>query len=54
MLDPSGWFERGYNHYGGDMDVNGVWIPGFKAGPFFGSPAPAVARIVIEDLRQYR
>ena len=52
MLYTAGLFERGYDHDGGEMKVDGVWIPGFKAGTFFWNPAPAVFIIVIEDLRQ--
>ena len=36
------------------MNVNGVWIPRFKAGTFVWSPAPVVSRIVIEELSQAR
>ena len=36
------------------MNVDGVWIAKFKAGMFVWSPAPAVDRIVIEELRQAR
>ena len=48
MLNPAGWFEQGHNHYGREMNVDGVWILRFKAGTFVWSPAPVVARIVIE------
>ena len=34
--------------------MDGFWIPKFKAGTFFGSLSPAVARIMIEELRQAR
>ena len=34
------------------MNVDVVWIPRLKAGTFVWSPAPAVARIVIEQLRR--
>ena len=55
VLDPYGWFERGHNKYGGDTNVDGVWIPRFKAGTFVWGPAPVFAIIVIiEDLRQAR
>ena len=36
------------------MNVNGVWIPRFKAGTFVWSPAPVIVRIMIEKLRQAR
>ena len=37
------------------MNVDGVWIPRFKAGTFVWGPAPVFAIIVIiEDLRQAR
>ena len=36
------------------MNVDGVWIPRFKAGMFFCSPTPDIAIIVIEELRKYR
>ena len=52
VLDPAGWFERGHNHDGEDMNLDGVWIPKFKAGTFVWIPAPAVARVVIEELGQ--
>ena len=54
VLDTSGWFERGNNHDGGEMNAYGVWIPRFKYGTFVWGPAPAVAIIVIEELRQAR
>ena len=34
------------------MNMDAVWIPGFKAGMFVWSPASAVSIIVIEKLRQ--
>ena len=36
VLDPSGWFGSGHNHYGGEMNMDGFWIPRFKDGTFFG------------------
>ena len=36
------------------MNVDGVWIPRFKSGTFFGAPAPAVTIIFVEELRQAR
>ena len=54
VLEPSGWFEQGHDHYGVEMNVGGVCIPKFKAGTFVWGSSPAVARIVIEDLRQSR
>ena len=54
MLDSYGYFERGHDRYGGEMNVYGVWIPRFKYGTFVWSPAPAVAIILIEELSQDR
>ena len=54
MLETSDWFERVHNHDRGELNVDGFWIPKFKAGTFFGSLSPAVARIMIEELRQAR
>ena len=54
MLELYGCFEWGHNHDVVEMNVDGVWIPRFEAGRFFWSPVPAVARIVIEELRQAR
>ena len=51
MLDTAAWFEWGHDNDGVEMNMDGVWIPNFKAGTFVRSPAPAVARIVIEELR---
>ena len=51
MLDPSGWFERGNYHDGGEVNMDGFWIPRFKAGTFVWSPAPEVTIILIEELR---
>ena len=28
MLEPSGWFEWGYNHNGGDINIDGVIYQG--------------------------
>ena len=36
------------------MNVDGVWIPKFKAGTFFWSLEPVVSMIVTEELRQAR
>ena len=36
------------------MNVDVVWIPRLKAGTFVWSPAPAVSRIMIEDMMQAR
>ena len=47
MLDPDGWFERGNDYDGVEMNVDGVWTPRFKVGTVVWSPAPAVAIIVI-------
>ena len=47
MLETYGWFEQGHNKYGGDMNMDGFWIPKFKDGTFVWGPAPAVAMIVI-------
>ena len=54
MLNIDGWFERGHNHDGGEMNVYRVWISRFKSGTFVWIPAPAVAIIVIEEFRQAR
>ena len=54
MLETSDWFERVHNHDRGELNVDGFWIPKFKAGTFVWSQAPAVARMVIEELRQAR
>ena len=54
VLYPARWFEQGHNHNGGEMNVDGFWIPGFKAGTFLCSPAHVVSNIVIEELRQTR
>ena len=48
MLDPAGWFELGHNHDGGEMNVDGFWIPRFKASTFVWVPTPAFSIIVIE------
>ena len=53
-LEPAGWFERRHDHDGGEMNVDGVWIPNFRSGKFVWSKEPAVTRIVIEELRQAR
>ena len=54
MLDPYGWFECGHDNNGGEFNMDGVWIPGFKAGTFVWSLALAVARIIIEEIRLAR
>ena len=36
------------------MNMDGVWIPRFKAGMFVWIPAPPVSSIVTEELRQGR
>ena len=54
MLEPAGWFEREHDNDGGEINVDIVWIPRFKAGTFVWSPAPAVDRIMIEELRKAR
>ena len=48
VLEPYGWFEPVHDQYGGDINVDGVWIPRFKAGTFVCSPAPVFTIIVIE------
>ena len=47
MLDPSRWFERGQGHTGGEINVDGVWIPKFKYDMFVWSPSHESTRIVI-------
>ena len=47
MLETYEWFERLYDHYGGEMNVDVVCIPRFNAGTFVWSPEPVVVRIVI-------
>ena len=54
MLDTDVWFKHGHSHYIGYMNVDGFWIPRFKAEIFVWIPEPAVAIIVIEELRQAR
>ena len=50
MLEPAGWFEREHDNDGGEINVDIVWIPRFKAGTFVWSSTPAVDRIMIEEL----
>ena len=54
VLYPARWFEQGHNHNGGEMNVDGFWIPRFKAGTFVWIPEPVVSRIVTGELRQAR
>ena len=54
VLDQAGWFEQRHFHDGGEMKTKGFWILKFQAGTFFWIPAPVVARIVLEELRQDR
>jgi len=53
VLSPEGWFTRGHDHYGsGRKNIDGYWMPEYKAGTFIWEPPPGVARFVIEQLRQ--
>ena len=54
LLTPSGWFTRGHDHEGGRKNIDGHWIPGYKAGTMLWDPPPGIARFAIEQLRQAR
>jgi len=55
VLSPEGWFTRGRDHYGaGRRNIDGYWMPEYKAGIFIWEPPPGVARFAIEQLRQAR
>jgi hypothetical protein len=54
VLSPEGWFERGHDHLGGDVDAKGFWRHTIKPGTFVWSPAPAAASVAIEELRKAR
>jgi hypothetical protein len=54
FITPEGWFERGHDHDGGKKDDRGFWAPTIQTGTFVWTPAPAAARIAIEQLRVAR
>ena len=54
ILDPDGWFERGHDVRGHTTNVDGIWMPNYKAGTFIWAPAPSAAKTAIKQLRQAR
>jgi hypothetical protein len=50
FLELSGWFERGHNHDGGQLDESGHWRPSIRQGTFMWTPPPGAARIAIKQL----
>ena len=39
VLSPEGWFTRGHDHHGaGRRNLDGYWMPEYKARILFGSP----------------
>jgi hypothetical protein len=53
-LSLKGWFERGHDHFGGEVDAKGVWRLTIKPRTFVWSPAPAAASVATEKLRKAR
>jgi hypothetical protein len=53
-LQPEGWFERGHDLIGGEIDPQGAWCPLHKPGTFVWSPPPAAAGAALEELRKAR
>ena len=54
-LSPEDWFERGHDLLReGSANIDGRWEPRHKAGIFVWTPAPAVADVVLEQIRQAR
>ena len=54
VLSPEDWFERGHDIQGSTVNLDGVWLPSYKRGSFIWSPPPAVAGIIMDELRQAR
>jgi len=54
VLTPIGWYERGHDIDGSRLNSDGRWLPSYRSGTFIWCPPPAVAKQVIEELRQAR
>jgi hypothetical protein len=54
VLDPEGWYERGQDIVGGERNLDGVWVPTYKAGTFLWTPPPCIASQCLEELRRAR
>ena len=54
LLSPEGWYERGHDVVGGELNADGVWLPTYQTGTMLWAPPPGAARQAIEELRQAR
>jgi hypothetical protein len=54
FFQPKGWFERGHDFMGGEVDEYGHWAPRHKSGTFVWAPPPAAVAVAIEELRKAR
>ena len=53
-LSPTEWYTRGHDMEGGEMNIDGVWTPGYKSGCYLWSPPPAAAETACEEIRKAR
>ena len=54
VLKPEGWFERGHDLAGGEVNSDGMWVPVYKNGVYIWAPPPAAAEAALEQLRKAR
>jgi hypothetical protein len=55
FLSEDGWFHRGHDfERGGLKNLDGVWMPQFRAGTFVWTPSPAGGQVAVEQLRRAR
>lgn len=54
FLSMEDWFERGHDICGGEVNVDGHWMPTYLPGNFVWAPPPSLALPCLEELRRAR